>query len=107
MNNGPAPELGRLRDDLFDIAVPPTFTYTSETWTVESRKDMVSASLIALWKGQCSERQVRRNPKLRELRAPPTNEEQRYQRLHTSRNRKPAGPDTLCNIVMTIGPRRL
>ncbi|XGW24073.1 hypothetical protein V3C99_005911, partial [Haemonchus contortus] len=71
------------------------------------RMSMLSALLNALWKGRCSEFPCTRKCR-RESGVPSSvNERRSGMPLTTPRNRRSGGPDTLCDIVMTVGPGRL
>nr|CDJ89816.1 endonuclease-reverse transcriptase [Haemonchus contortus] len=97
----------RLRAHLFDTAVLPALTYASETWTLRKQDEhAVSVTQRALERamlGISLYTQVQKG-----CGVPSSVTERRSgMPLITPRNRRSGGPDTLCDIVMTVGPGRL
>nr|CDJ80616.1 RNA-directed DNA polymerase (reverse transcriptase) domain containing protein [Haemonchus contortus] len=96
----------QLRVYLFDTSALRALTHASETWTLRKQDEhAVSATQRAL--GQCSEFPYTRKCR-REFEVPSSVTERRSGKpLITPRNRRSGGPDTLCDIAMTVGPGRL
>uniref|UniRef100_A0A7I4XYX2 Reverse transcriptase domain-containing protein n=1 Tax=Haemonchus contortus TaxID=6289 RepID=A0A7I4XYX2_HAECO len=97
----------RLRAHLFDTVVLPALTYASETWTLR-KQDEHAVSVIQrvverTMLGISLYTQVQKGIRSSEL----VDERRSGMPLITPRDRRSGGPDTLCDIMMTVGPERL
>nr|CDJ88285.1 reverse transcriptase [Haemonchus contortus] len=97
----------RLRAHLFDTAVLPALTYAPETWTLQKQDEhAVSVAQRALERTMLG---ISLYTRVQKGSGVPSfvNERRSGMPLITPRNRRSGGPDTLCDIVTTVGPGRL
>ncbi|XGW15455.1 hypothetical protein V3C99_001155 [Haemonchus contortus] len=94
----------QLRTHLFDTAVLPALTYASEIWTLRKQDEhavcviqrAVERTMLGISLYTQVQKGIRSSSSVGDRRS--------GMPLVTPRDRRSGGPDTLCDIVMTVGP---